>query len=416
MQQNKTVELLAPAGNFESLTAAIHSGANAVYFGVDQLNMRARATMNFTLDDLLSIALQCHAKNVKAYLTLNTIIYDHDLSLIKTIINKAKAAGIDAVIAADHAVIAYAASVRMPIHISTQANVSNIETVKFFAPFADVVVLARELSLKQVETICKEIKRQNICGVSGKPIKIEVFAHGALCMAVSGKCYLSLHSHNASANRGACIQNCRHRYKVTDIEDDVELEIDNEYIMASKDLKTIDFLDQLLLAGVDVLKLEGRGRSPEYVSNVTACYREAIDAVAQNSFGEEKLNQWNERLKEVYNRDFWGGYFLGKEMGEWSNTSGSKATTQKIYLGKGKHYFSKTQIAEFEIETYQLNVGDRILITGPTTGAYESTITSLHVNDDGAKDIAVKGDRCAFPVDRPIRTSDKLYKIVSANT
>jgi putative protease len=359
--------------------------------------------------------MQCHHKNVKAYLTLNTIIYDHDLSLIKNIINRAKVAGIDALIAADHAVIAYAGSINMPVHISTQANVSNIETVKFFAPFADVIVLARELSLKQVETICKEIHRQNIRGVSGKPMKIEVFAHGALCMAVSGKCYLSLHSHNASANRGACIQNCRHGYKVTDMEDDVELEIDNEYIMSSKDLKTIDFLDQLLQAGVDVLKIEGRGRSPEYVSTVTACYREAIDAIEQKTFSEEKLNQWNERLKEVYNRDFWGGYFLGKKMGEWSNTPGSQATTQKIYLGKGKHYFSKTQIAEFEIETYQLNVGDRILITGPTTGVYESVISSLHVNDDGAKDTAVKGDRCAFPVDRPIRTSDKLYKIVSAN-
>ncbi len=415
MNRGKAIELLAPAGNFESLTAAIQNGANAVYFGVDQLNMRARATMNFTLSDLADIAAKCHQHNVKAYLTLNTIIYDHDLSLIKTIINKAKAARIDAVIAADHAVIAYAGSVKMPVHMSTQANISNIETIKFFAPFADVMVLARELSLKQVATICKEIQQQNICGPSGDLVKIEVFAHGALCMAISGKCYLSLHSHNASANRGACIQNCRHRYKVTDAEDDVELEIDNEYIMSSKDLRTIDFMDQLLDTGITVLKIEGRGRSPEYVSTVTACYREAIDACEQHTFNEEKIAGWDRRLREVYNRDFWGGYYLGKKMGEWSDTSGSKATTQKIYIGKGRHYYSKSKIAEFEIETYQLNVGDRILITGPTTGVHETVITSLHVNEEGAKEFAVKGDRCAFPLDVVIRTSDKLYKIVNTN-
>lgn len=415
MYTSETVELLAPAGNFESLTAAINSGANAVYFGVDQLNMRARATMNFTLGDLPAIAGQCHQHHVKAYLTLNTIIYDHDLSLIKTIINEAKTAGINAIIAADHAVIAYAVSVKMPVHISTQANISNIESVKFFAPFADTMVLARELSLKQVATICREIQRQHICGPSGQLVKVEVFAHGALCMAISGKCYLSLHSHNASANRGACIQNCRHRYKVSDMEEDVELEIDNEYIMSSKDLKTIDFLDQLLHAGVSVLKIEGRGRSPEYVNTVTACYRQAIDACIQKTFTTEKIDHWNERLKEVYNRDFWGGYFLGKKMGEWSNSAGSKATTQKIYLGKGKHYYPKTKVGEFEIESYQLAVGDRVLVTGTTIGAYETFVSSLHVNEEGARQTAVKGDVCAFPVERPIRKSDKLYKIIATN-
>ncbi len=410
-----SIELLSPAGNFESLTAAIQGGANAVYFGVDQLNMRARATMNFTLDDLSAMAEQCHQNNAKAYLTLNTIVYDHDLSLIRTILQKAKSSGIDAVIAADQAVLAYASFIQMPVHISTQANISNIEAVKFYAHFADVVVLARELSLKQVQTICNEIQEQHICGPSGNLIKIEVFVHGALCMAVSGKCYLSLHSNNASANRGACIQNCRHRYKVTDIEEDVELEIDNEYIMSSKDLKTIDFLDQLIAAGVSVLKIEGRGRSPEYVKTVTSCYREAIAAHASGTFTKEKILEWNNRLTEVYNRDFWGGYYLGQKMGEWSNSAGSKATTKKIYLGKGKHYYSKTQIAEFEIEAYQLHIGDRVLITGPTTGVVETTITSLHVNNSGAGDRAAKGDRCAFPLEYPVRPSDKLYKIVTAN-
>ncbi|MEX6689087.1 peptidase U32 family protein [Danxiaibacter flavus] len=410
-----SIELLSPAGNFESLTAAVQGGADAVYFGVDQLNMRARATMNFTLQDLSAIAEQCHASNVRAYLTLNTIVYDHDLSLIKTILQQAKASCIDAVIAADQAVLAYASSIQMPVHISTQANISNIEAIKFYAHFADVMVLARELSLKQVKTICDEIQQQQIYGPSGRLVKIEVFAHGALCMAVSGKCYLSLHSHNASANRGACIQNCRHKYRVTDIEEDVELEIDNEYIMSSKDLKTIDFLDELIASGVSVLKIEGRGRSPEYVKTVTSCYHEAIDACAEGIFSEEKIFEWTNRLREVYNRDFWGGYYLGQKMGEWSNASGSKATTKKIYLGKGKHYYSKTQIAEFEIEAYQLHVGDRILVTGPTTGAVETTISSLHINDSGAAEFATKGDRCAFPLECAIRPSDKLYKIVNAN-
>lgn len=410
-----SIELLSPAGNFESLTAAIQGGADAVYFGVDQLNMRARATMNFTLQDLPAIAELCHTNNVRAYLTLNTIVYDHDLSLIKTILQQAKASGIDAVIAADQAVLAYASFIRMPVHISTQANISNIEAVKFYTHFADVMVLARELSLKQVRTICDEINQLQICGPSGKPVKIEVFAHGALCMAVSGKCYLSLHSHNASANRGACIQNCRHKYRVTDVEEDVELEIDNEYIMSSKDLKTIDFLDQLIASGVSVLKIEGRGRSPEYVKKVTSCYREAIDSCASGTFSEEKIFEWTNRLREVYNRDFWGGYYLGQKIGEWSDVAGSKATTKKIYLGKGKHYYSKTQIAEFEMEAYHLRVGDRILITGPTTGVVETTISSLHVNDSGAAEFAAKGDRCAFPLQCAIRPSDKLYKIINTN-
>lgn len=408
------VELLSPAGNFESLAAAVRSGADAVYFGVEQLNMRARATMNFGIDDLEKIVTICQP-GVKTYLTLNTIVYDHDLNLVKNIILSAKKAGIDAVIAADQAVIHFAADAGMPVHISTQVNITNLETVKFYATYADVMVLARELSLRQVKQICDGIKKQHITGPSGQLVKIEVFAHGALCMAVSGKCYLSLHTQNASANRGACVQNCRRKYKVIDIEDGHELELDNEYIMSPKDLCTIDFLNELIDSGVAVLKIEGRGKSADYVRTVTQCYREAIDSYNDGSYSNEKIRSWISRMEEVYNRGFWGGYFLGKELGEWTNAPGSKARLKKIYVGRASHYYPKTGIAEFAIEAYSLNKGDRVLVIGASTGVEEAVITSLHVNDEGAKDIAVKGDLCAFPLAIPVKVSDKLYKLVKAD-
>lgn len=409
----KKFELMAPAGSYEALMAAIHAGCDSVYFGVEQFNMRARATMNFTLEDLPKVCAICKENNVRSYLTLNTIVYDHDLSAIKTVLDAAKSAGATAVIAADQAVIAYARSINLEVHISTQVNVTNIETVKFYALFADTIVLSRELSLIQVKKITDLIEKEQIKGPSGRLIEIEIFGHGALCMAVSGKCYLSLHTANASANRGACVQNCRRSYKVIDNEDGHELEIDNEYIMSAQDLCTIDFLDQVLDAGVIVLKIEGRGKGADYVKTTVECYREAIDSYQAGTYTKEKVAVWMERLKSVYNRGFWSGYYLGQRLGEWNDAPGSKATTKKIFLGKGVHYFDKIKVAEFKLESYELSVGDKILITGPTTGAIETTIEELH-NDKGAVNTAKKGESCAFKLDTPIRTSDKLYKIVDA--
>ncbi|MFT3843520.1 MAG: peptidase U32 family protein [Lacibacter sp.] len=413
--QGKQVELMSPAGSFESMMAAIQGGADSVYFGVEQLNMRARATMNFTIEDLPEIAELCNKHNVRSYLTLNTIVYDHDLSLMKMVVNEAKKAGITAVIASDQAVIAYARTLGLEVHISTQLNITNLETVRFYSLFADVMVLSRELSLRQVKAICDGIKKENITGPSGNLIEIEVFAHGALCMAVSGKCYLSLHTQNASANRGACLQNCRRKYKVIDIEDGHELEIDNEYIMSPKDLCTIDFLDQLIETGVRVLKIEGRGKSPDYVKTVTQCYREAIDSYYNQTYSSDKAAEWMKRMEEVYNRGFWGGYLFGQELGEWTDASGSKATTRKIYLGKGNHYYPKAKIAEFKIESYPLRVGDRVMIIGKNFGVIETVIESLHVNETGSAQVAEKGDLCAFPLDVAIHHTDKLYKIVAAD-
>jgi len=405
---------MSPAGDFAALRAAIQAGCNSVYFGVEQLNMRARATMNFTVEDLAEITELCKAHSVKTYLTLNTIVYDHDLSLVKTIVNEAKRTGISAVIAADQAVLGYCRSIEMPVHISTQLNITNIDTVRFYAPFAEVMVLARELSIGQMKNICDAIEREEIKGPTGELVEVEVFAHGALCMAVSGKCYLSLHTQNASANRGACIQNCRRSYKVVDLEDGHELQIDNEYIMSPKDLCTLPFIDQLIDAGVKVLKIEGRGKGADYVKTVTECYREAIDSYYEGTFTKDKIDGWLKRLDAVYNRGFWDGYYLGQQLGEWTDTSGSKATTQKLYLGKGSKYFQKVGVAEFKIETYRLNIGDRVMIIGPTTGVVETVIESLHVNEEGAKEFADKGDVCAFPLETPIRPSDKLYKILEA--
>ena len=405
------IELMAPAGSFESLQAALDNGADSVYFGVEQLNMRARATVNFTLDDLQEISDRCKAKNVRTYLTLNTIIYDHDLSIVKTLIQKAKDADITAVIAMDQAVIASARAIGLEVHISTQINIINIETVKFYALFADTMVLSRELSLRQVKKITEQIKKEHICGPSGKLVEVEIFGHGALCMAVSGKCYMSLHSHNSSANRGACKQNCRKKYTVIDQETGFEMELDNEYIMSPKDLCTIDFLDEIADAGIKVLKIEGRGRAPEYVARVIKCYREAIDEIEAGTYSKEKVINWMLELEKVYNRGFWSGYYLGQKLGEWSKGSGSHATQKKVYLGKGMHYFPKPKIGEFKIEAYDMTIGDTILVTGPTTGAKEMKVSEMFVNDKKGEK-AQKGDSVTMPLDFKIRPSDKLYKIV----
>lgn len=407
----RSIELMSPAGSYEALMAAIKAGCNSVYFGVEQLNMRARSSNNFTLEDLKRIAEIGKENNVKTYLTLNTILYDHDITLMKSIVSTAKDSGVTAVIAADHAVMNYAKKIGMEIHISTQANVSNIDTVEFYANFADVVVLARELSLMQVADISREIKRRNITGPSGKLVELEIFAHGALCMAVSGKCYLSLHSHFASANRGACIQNCRRSYVVTDKEDGMEFEIDNEFIMSAKDLCTIDFLDKILDAGVSVLKLEGRGRSVDYVHTVTKCYNEAIDAYLEVTYTKEKIENWKTQLATVFNRGFWDGYYLGRKMGEWCDENGSKSSKKKIYLAKGLKYFEQAKVGEFQCESHSLSVGDEIMITGPTTGYIEMKIEELRV-DGKPIDKVVKGNIFTIMSDEKIRPSDKLYKLV----
>lgn len=407
------VELMAPAGGFDSMQAAINAGADSIYFGVEQLNMRAKSSINFTLDDLEEISQRCGEKNVRTYLTLNTIIYDHDLSIIKTLLNSAKEANITAVIASDQAVIHYAKTIGVEVHISTQLNITNIETVKFYSLFADTMVLSRELSLGQIKKIADAIKAENVVGPAGNLIELEIFGHGALCMAVSGKCYLSLHTQNSSANRGACNQNCRRKYKVIDIEDGHELEIDNEYIMSPKDLCTLNFVDQVIDTGVKVLKIEGRARAPEYVHTVIKTYREAIDAYYAGEFSEEKIETWMGQLETVYNRGFWSGYYLGQELGEWSDKPGSLATQKKVYLGKGVHYFPKQKVAHFKIESQSVNVGDSILITGPTTGVIEMELPAMRVDDKEA-DKASRGSDITFELDQVIRSSDKIYKFVDA--
>ena len=413
MTSSGKIELMAPAGSFESLQAALDNGADSVYFGVEQLNMRARSSINFTLDDLQEISRRCKEKHVRTYLTLNTIIYDHDLSIIKTLLDKAKQADITAVIAMDQAVIAYARQIGMEVHISTQINITNIETVKFYALFADTMVMSRELSLRQIKKICEQVEKEQVKGPSGKLVEIEIFGHGALCMAVSGKCYLSLHSHNSSANRGACKQNCRKKYTVIDQESGFEIELDNEYMMSPKDLCTLDFLDQVIDTGAKVLKIEGRGRAPEYVATVIRTYREAIDAYYAGTYTKEKVEKWMEALSTVYNRGFWGGYYLGQKLGEWSGVPGSQATQKKVYIGKVMHFFPKTSISEFKIEAFDIKRGDKLLITGPTTGVKELVLEDMYVNDVLA-DNAKKGDSCTFFTDFRTRPSDKLYKIVKA--
>lgn len=403
------IEIMSPAGSFESLMAAIQGGADSVYFGIEQLNMRAKSANNFTFEDLDIIAKTCNESDVRSYLTLNTIIYDHDLSLMKRIVNRAKEAGITAVIASDQAVINYAASIGFEVHISTQTNVTNLETIKFFAHFADVMVLARELSLKQVKDITDGIVKDDVRGPSGNLVEIEIFAHGALCMAVSGKCYMSLHTNNSSANRGACVQNCRRTYEVTDDEGN-EFLIDNEYIMSSKDLCTIGFVDDMIHAGVKVLKIEGRGRAPEYVKTVTRCYKEAVNAVLQGTYTKEKIQEWDKQLATVYNRGFWSGYYLGQEMGEWSDTHGSQATVRKTFIGQGIKYYPKSAIAEFRLDSHSLAVGEKILITGPTTGVVELVVEELRVDNQPVTHVK-KGVLFTTPVAEIVRPSDKLYKL-----
>ncbi len=407
MSDNK-IEIMAPVGSYEALSAALKAGADSIYFGIEQLNMRARSSINFTLDDLQKISGICKINNIKSYITLNTIMYDHDLLLMRSIVDKAKECDISAVIAADHSVMNYARKVGQPIHISTQANVSNIETVEFYSAYADVMVLARELSLMQVAEITREIKRRDIIGPSGDLVKIEIFAHGALCMAVSGKCYLSLHAHYSSANRGACAQDCRKEYIVTEKEEGIEFLIDNEYIMSAKDLCTIDFLDKIIDAGVEVIKIEGRGRSADYVYTTTKCYSEAADSVAKGSYTSVKINNWKDKLSTVYNRGFWDGYYLGRKMGEWSDTYGSKATKRKVFVGKGVNYFKKLNVAEFKLETKSLKIGDEILITGPTTGAVKTHVTELRLENKSVNQVN-KGDNFSIPIKEIIRPSDRLY-------
>lgn len=407
-------ELLAPVGSFESLHAAIRAGADAIYFGVEQLNMRTKSVPTITIDDIAEIAEICHENGVKCYLTLNTVMYDHDMQLATRIIKACKTYGVDAVIASDYAVFGICREFNIPLHISTQANVSNIESVAFFASMADVIVLSRELTMKQVAHITSEVKRRNIRGISGALMKIETFVHGALCMAVSGKCYMSLHEKNASANRGACVQNCRRPYKVTDLETGNEMVIDNEYIMSPKDLCTIDFMDQMIETGINVFKIEGRSKSAEYVYTTTKCYREAIDAVIDGTFSHEKVELWMAQLENVYNRGFWGGYFMGKKLGEWSKTPGSIASEKKVYVAKCTKYYPKIQVAEFIIENGQLKSGDPLLILGRNTGSDKLSLDELMVNGTPAT-TAVKGDKITFPFEMALRNGDKLYKLVAEN-
>lgn len=406
-------EIMAPAGSYESLMAAIQGGADSVYFGIEGLNMRARSSNNFTTDDLHKIASICEERGVKSYLTVNTVIYDEDLPLMRTIINAAKKAGVSAIIAADVAAMAYANSIGQEVHLSTQLNISNTEALKFYARFADVVVLARELNLEQVRTIYDAIGTQGIYGPKGEPIRIEMFCHGALCMAVSGKCYLSLHEMNASANRGACMQICRRGYTVKDRETNIELDVENQYIMSPKDLKTIHFMNKMMDAGVRVFKLEGRARGPEYVHIVTSCYKEAVQAYCEESFTDEKIAAWDERLKSVFNRGFWDGYYLGQRLGEWSSHYGSSATKRKEYVARGIKYFTGRGVAEFEMESGELRVGDEVLITGPTTGALFQTVEEIRVDLKPVPSTG-KGERFSIKTAERIRASDKMYKMVQA--
>ena len=404
------VELMAPAGSWEALHAALNAGADAVYFGMGSLNMRAHSGHNFSLEDLPKIVRACKEKSVRSYVTLNSIIYDDDMQEMQEACRRIKASGATTVIACDIAVIQYAKSIGLNVHISTQLNVSNLEGVRFFSRFSDVIVLARELTLEQIHTICEGIKKEQICGPSGELVKIEIFVHGALCVSVAGKCYMSLAQYNKSANRGGCLQACRRRYRVIDEETNQELAIENKYVMSPKDLCTVGFLDQIIASGVDVLKLEGRGRSPEYVHTVTSVYREAVDAVQAGTYTQEKIVVWNERLKTVYNRGFWqGGYYLGNKLEEWSGTHGSLATTRKKYVGKVTNYFSKLSVVECKIESDSLAVGDRILIMGSTTGVVEGTIDTLR--EKGAVTRVEKGALVSFSTMSKVRRGDKLYLV-----
>ena len=412
MQQDITqLEIMAPVGSRESLAAAIQAGANSVYFGIGQLNMRSHSANHFTIDDLREIAATCAEHNIKSYLTVNTIIYGEDLSTMHEIIDAAKEAQISAVIASDVAVMAYCNEVGVEVHLSTQLNITNIDALKFYARFADVVVLARELNMEQVADIHRQIKEQHICGPKGELIRIEMFCHGALCMAVSGKCYMSLANSNRSANRGECVQICRRSYTVTDNETGNELEIDNQYIMSPKDLKTLRFIDRMIESGVTVFKIEGRARGPEYVYTVVSCYREAIQSVVDGTFTEEKKDQWDERLATVFNRGFWDGYYQGQTLGEWNQNYGSAATEKKVLVGKVVKYFSKLGVAEMAVEASEMSLGDKLLITGPTTGVMYLDAEEIRY-DLKPVDKAEKGWRVSVPVPGKVRPNDKLFKLV----
>ena len=404
-------EIMAPVGSRESLVAAIQAGADSIYFGVEQLNMRSHSANHFTIDDLREIAATCTENGMKSYLTVNTIIYDEDTDMMRRIIDAAAEAGISAVIASDVAVMNYCRERGVEVHLSTQLNISNVEALKFYAQFADVVVLARELNMEQVAHIHEEIERQHICGPRGELVRIEMFCHGALCMAVSGKCYMSLMNTGRSANRGACMQLCRRSYTVTDNETGTQMEIDNKYIMSPKDLKTIRFIDRMMRSGVRVFKIEGRARGPEYVYNVVKCYREAIQAVIDGTFTEERKEGWDERLAAVFNRGFWDGYYQGQTLGEWNSNYGSNATERKVYVGRGVKYFSKIGVAEFTCEAAEFSVGDRLLITGPTTGVMYIDVAEIRYELQPVQ-TAHKGQHISFAVPGKIRPSDKLFKIV----
>lgn len=412
MKRNE-IEIMAPAGSYESLMAAIQGGADSVYFGVEQLNMRAASSNNFTIDDLRNIVSICKKNNLKSYLTVNVIVYDHEIEQMHRIIDAAVESGITAVIASDLSVINYASSAGIEVHLSTQLNITNIESLKFYAHWADVAVLARELNLEQVTHISNLIKEQNITGPGGELVKIEMFAHGALCMAISGKCYLSLHENNKSANRGECYQTCRKSYLATNMETGYELEIDNEYLMSPKDLCTIGFLDKLIGAGVRVLKIEGRARSAEYVKVVSECYNEALSAIETGTYDNEKTDEWRARLSTVFNRGFWDGYYLGQTMGEWNTNYGSSATKRKVYLGKITNYFTNLQVAEIKLENGNLEKGDTIIITGPTTGVIEYLVDEIRVDLKVAEN-ALKGDLCSIKSPDYLRRSDKVYKWVDS--
>ena len=405
------IEIMAPVGSYESLMAAIQGGADAVYFGVGQLNMRSRSASNFSLDDLKKICDIAHSHQIRTYLTVNTIIYNHEIDELHQLLHTAKEAGISAIIASDMAVITYARAIDLEVHISTQCNISNYEAVRFFAQYADVMVTARELSLRQVAEITSYIKENDIRGPKCELVQIEVFAHGALCMSVSGKCYLSLDNYNYSANRGACLQLCRRQYLVKDMESDTELIVDNKYIMSPKDLCTIDFLDKVVKAGVRVLKIEGRGRSADYVKTVTECYKEAVLSIADGTYTPERIEGWKTRLRTVFNRGFWDGYYLGRTMGEWTERYGSQATENKVYIGIIKNFFNRISVAEVVVQTAEvLKVGDKIMVTGQTTGVYTNTIDEIRIDNQSVEQ-AKQGDAISFNTSTPLHRGDKIYRV-----
>ncbi|MBR3914138.1 MAG: U32 family peptidase [Bacteroidales bacterium] len=406
---------MAPVGSYEALSAAIQAGAGSVYFGIGRLNMRSKSAKNFTLDDLNKIATICNENNVKSYVTINTVVFDEELDEMRQLVDAVKANGISAIIASDQSVIQYARQIGVEVHMSTQCNITNIEAIKYYSQFADVMVTAREVSVNQVKNITRKIEEQNIRGPKGELIRIEVFCHGALCMAVSGKCYLSLDNFNTSANRGACVQPCRRGYTVQDRDKEITLAIENEYIMSPKDLCTLPFLDKVLDAGVKILKIEGRGRSPEYTKVTVGVYSEAVKAIQNGEFTEEKIAQWTERLRSVYNRDFWDGYYLGRKMGEWTQRYGSQATKTKIFVGTVTNFFAKINVAEIRMETQDLKVGDDIMIIGPTTGVYEDKVSEIRV-DLKPVESTEKGELCSIPVKDVIRRGDKVYKVIDAES